>query len=209
MRGMRERGLFINNTNVDYSWSTRNIRRNIREICFLEYIQISIETIYIYATKSINDGTHPSSISNSSLRISSKSDRNDSRNACSKNYRKEGETRFIKFYFTLTMKANPIVLHEQSNSFGHGNKGREGERLVKNHGPFHLLTPVNGGTPWIRWHRGEEKHDRESNYKLEEFNLIEGVRALPPTLKRSFTKLGQRAARLQWGRCRFEMSTFR
>lgn len=39
------------------------------------------------------------------------------------------------------MKANPIVLHEQSNSFGHGNKGREGERLVKNHGPFHLLTP--------------------------------------------------------------------
>lgn len=78
------------------------------------------------------------------------------------------------------MKANPIVLHEQSNSFGHGNKGREGERLVKNHGPFHLLTPVNGGTPWIRWHRGEEKHDRESNYKLEEFNLIEGVRALPP-----------------------------
>lgn len=94
------------------------------------------------------------------------------------------------------MKANPIVLHEQSNSFGHGNKGREGG-LVKNHGPFHLLTPVNGGTPWIRWHRGEEKHDRESNYKLEEFNLIEGVRALPPTLKRSFTKLGQRAARLQ------------
>lgn len=77
------------------------------------------------------------------------------------------------------MKANPIVLHEQSNSFGHGNKGREGERLVKNHGPFHLLTPVNGGTPWIRWHRGEEKHDRESNYKLEEFNLIEGVRAPP------------------------------
>lgn len=78
------------------------------------------------------------------------------------------------------MKANPIVLHEQSNSFGHGNKGREGERLVKNHGPFHLLTPVNGGTPWIRWHRGEEKHDRESNYKLEEFNLIEGVRPPPP-----------------------------
>lgn len=77
------------------------------------------------------------------------------------------------------MKANPIVLHEQSNSFGHGNKGREGERLVKNHGPFHLLTPVNGGTPWIRWHRGEEKHDRESNYKLEEFNLIEGVRPPP------------------------------
>ena len=78
------------------------------------------------------------------------------------------------------MKANPIVLHEQSNSFGHGNKGREGERLVKNHGPFHLLTPVNGGTPWIRWHRGEEKHDRESNYKLEEFNLILVVRPPPP-----------------------------
>lgn len=90
------------------------------------------------------------------------------------------------------MKANPIVLHEQSNSFGHGNKGREGERLVKNHGPFHLLTPVNGGTPWIRWHRGEEKHDRESNYKLEEFNLIEGVRPPPPSSEASQSLVKER-----------------
>lgn len=74
-----------------------------------------------------------------------------------------------------------------------GDDGEGGWSLVKNHGLFHRDTGERDGTPWIG-HRGEEKHDRGSNYKLEEFNLIEGC---PRTRPRSFAKLGQRAARLQ------------
>lgn len=98
-------------------------------------------------------------------------------NARSKNCRKEKkkekeETRFIEF--ALTTKATQLFYTNSLIRLDTKIKGG----LGKNHGLFHLLTRERR-TPWIR-HRGEEKHDRESNYKLEEFNLIEGVRA--PTL---------------------------
>lgn len=61
---------------------------------------------------------------------------------------------------------------------------------MKNHGLFYRDTGERDGTPWIR-HRGEEKHDRESNYKLEEFNLIEGVRApILAKLHKAWSKSG-------------------